>query len=189
MDRSDTSTLSPARFVPQRFGRPARTISGQHSTHPWTRTRNAWYLKQVLGFAVRKIFPWAALFACNFVGRFAWDMLSPTTDFHMRSQITTYTSIALLVAVGFWTAWHSGSLLSGAAAGLVTVATASLLSMTGNVVLVAFWHNAAAMRAISASGGLDEAFLLPLILIVPGSILGGIGGLVGAGAKFLARMS
>ena len=150
---------------------------------------NAWYLKQVLGFAVRKIFPWAALFACNFVGRFAWDMLSPTTDFHMRSQITTYTSIALLVAVGFWTAWHSGSLLSGAAAGLVTVATASLLSMTGNVVLVAFWHNAAAMRAISASGGLDEAFLLPLILIVPGSILGGIGGLVGAGAKFLARMS
>ena len=148
---------------------------------------DVWYLTQVLGFAFRKTSPCAALFAGAFVARFAWDMLLPTTDFHVRSQITTYTSIGILLAAGFWTAWRSGSYLAGPAAGFATVATASVLSASGNAVLLAMWHDATTMSAISASGGLDEAFLLPAILIVPGIVLGAVGGFVGAGAKRLSR--
>jgi len=54
------------------------------------------------------------------------------------------------------------------------------------ILLLAFWHDERVMSAISASGGLDEAILLPAFLIVPGIVLGGIGGLVGAGAKRLS---
>jgi hypothetical protein len=61
------------------------------------------------------------------------------------------------------------------------------LSIGGNAVLLAIWHDARAMSAISASGGLDEAFLLPVIAILPGMVLAGIGGLVGAGAKRFSR--
>jgi hypothetical protein len=148
---------------------------------------DGWYLTQVLGFALRKILPWAVLFAGAYVARFALDTLHPTTDFHARSQVSTYIAIGLLLAAGFWTAWRSGSFFSGAAAGFATVAAASVLSMGGIAVLLAFWHDAPAMNAISASGGLDEAFFLPAFLIVPGIVLGGIGGLVGAGAKRLSR--
>jgi len=145
-----------------------------------------WYLKQVLGFALRKVLLWAAMFAGAYVARFAWDVLQPTTDFHLRSQVTTFTSIGLLLAAGLWSAWRSGSFLAGMAAGFATVAVASVLSIVGNSIFLAFWHDAAAMRAISMSGGLDEAFLLPAFLIVPGIILGGIGGVVGAGARRLS---
>ena len=68
-----------------------------------------------------------------------------------------------------------------------TAAAASVLSIAGTAGLLAFWHDAPAMSAIAASGGLDEAFFLPAFLIVPGIVLGGIGGLVGAGAKLLLR--
>ena len=146
-----------------------------------------WYLRQVLGFALRKILPWAALFAGVFVARFALDMLHPTTDFHTRSQVTTYTSIGLLLTAGFWSAWRSGSFFAGAAAGFATVVAASVLSIAGTAGLLAFWHDAPAMSAIAASGGLDEALFLPAFLIVPGIVLGAIGGLVGAGAKRLWR--
>lgn len=150
---------------------------------------DGWYLTQVLGFAFRTILPWAALFAGASVARFALDMLHPTADFQLRSQVTTYTSIGLLLAGGFWTAWRSGSFFAGAAAGFATVAAAGIFSMAGTAVLLAFWHDPPSMRAITASGGLDEAFLLPAFLIVPGIVLGGIGGLIGAGAKRLGRAS
>jgi hypothetical protein len=148
---------------------------------------DGWYLRQVLGFALRKTLPWAALFGGALVTRFALDMLHPTTDFHTRSLVTTYTSIGLLLAAGFWTAWRSGSFFAGAAAGFAIVAAASILSMSGTALLLVIWHDPIAMSGIAASGGLDEAFLLPAILIVPGSVLGGIGGVAGAGARRLSR--
>jgi hypothetical protein len=150
---------------------------------------DVWYLKQVLGFVLRKILPWAVLFGTSYVARFAVDTLHPTTDFHIRSLVTTYSSIGLLLMAGFWTAWRSGSFFAGAAAGFGTVAAASLLSIIGNALFLAFFHDAAAMSAIARSGGIDEAFLLPAFLILPGIVLAGIGGLLGAGARRLSRLS
>jgi hypothetical protein len=147
---------------------------------------NRWYLLQVLGFVVRSILPWAGLFTAAGCARFAWDALQPTTDFHLRSLAITYTSIGILVTGGFRTAWRSGSFLAGVAAGFATMTAASLLSPVAIGTFLVFWHDASVMQAIAGSGGLSEAFVLPIILIVPGTIFSGIAGLVGAGAKRVA---
>jgi hypothetical protein len=39
------------------------------------------------------------------------------------------------------------------------------------------------MLAIRQSGGLDEVFLLPLLLMLPGVLVGTVGGMIGAAMK------
>lgn len=142
-----------------------------------------WYLKQVLGFIVRGMLPWAVLFAGVFVARFTIDALYPTTDFHLRSALSTYIAAALLAAAGFRTALRSGSLFAGLAAGLAMAAAASLLSVGGVATVLAFRHDADAMRAIAASGGLEEVFIMPFIVIVPAIVIAGVSGMAGAGVR------
>jgi hypothetical protein len=144
---------------------------------------DCWYLTQVLGFVVRGMLPWAALFAAAFVARFAMDALDPTADFHVRSAVTTYIVTALLIAVGFRAAWRSGSLLAGMAAGLAMAAGASLMSLGGVAVVLAFRHDADAMTAIAASGGLREALVMPFIAILPAILMSGLSGMAGAGVR------
>jgi hypothetical protein len=148
-----------------------------------------WYLKQVLGFVLRRTLPWASLFALAFVARGAFDVLLPTTDFHTRSEVSTAIAAGLLLAAGFSTAWRSRSFSAGAAAGFATTAAACVLSIGGNAVLLALWHDPRVMSAIAASGGVGEAFVLPVMLILPGIVLGGIGGIAGAGTNRLWRAS
>src|SRR5690348_11940599 len=50
---------------------------------------DTWYVRQVLGFALRGTRLWAVLFAGSFIARDALDMLRPTTDFSNRSEIST----------------------------------------------------------------------------------------------------
>ena len=144
---------------------------------------DAWYAMQVLGFVWRGAGLWAALFAGAFVGRTALDWLVPTTDFYMRSQVSTAIAVGILLVAGFWTAWRSGSLAAGAAAGMVTTVLAAALSIGGVGVLLALWHDPLTMRAIDGSGGLEEAFVLPAMLVLPGVVVGSVGGFLGAAAK------
>jgi hypothetical protein len=144
---------------------------------------DGWYLKQVLGFILRGMLPWAVLFAAAFVGRFVMDALYPTTDFHVRSAVSTYLVTALLLAAGFRTAWRSGSLFAGMAAGLAMAAAASLLSAGGVAVVIAFRHDVDTMSAIAASGGLEEALIMPFIAILPAIVIAGAGGMAGAGVR------
>jgi hypothetical protein len=122
-----------------------------------------------------------------FVARSALDWLSPTDDFHARSQVSTAVAAAILLAVGFRTAWQSRSFAAGAAAGFATTAFAAALSIGGNAALLGVWHDADVVSAIQASGGLGEAFELPVMLILPGILVGGVGGLAGAGIKRMTR--
>jgi hypothetical protein len=41
------------------------------------------------------------------------------------------------------------------------------------------------MAAIGGSGGLSEDFTLPLLMVLPGVVVGGIGGIAGAAARRL----
>ena len=148
-----------------------------------------WYVMQVLGFVLRGTFLCAALFAAAFVARTAFDWLQPTTDFYTRSEVSTALAAGILLTAGFWTAWRSGSFAAGAAAGLATTVIAAALSLGGTLVLLAIWHDAQTMTAISGSGGLEEAVLLPAFLVLPGIALSGIGGLVGATARRLVRVA
>jgi hypothetical protein len=146
-----------------------------------------WYVTQVFGFVLRGSRLWAALFAGSFVARTAWDWLRPTTDFYTRSEISTALAAGILFAAGFWTAWRSGSFTAGAAAGFATTAIAAVLSFGGSAVLLAIWHDPRTMAAIDGSGGLEEVFVLPVMLIVPGLVIGAFGGVMGATARRLVR--
>jgi hypothetical protein len=159
------------------------------SIHPVRGPRGAdkWYVTQVLGFVWREASLWAALFAGAFVARTALDWLRPTTDFHLRSEVSTALAVGILLASGFWIAWRSGSFAAGAAAGFVTTAIAAILSIGGTAALLAIWHDPRTMNAISGSGGLEEALVLPVWLVLPGVVIGGIGGFAGATVNRLIR--
>ena len=146
---------------------------------------DAWYSRQVLGFVARSAGIWAVLFGGAFVTREVIDALAPPLDYHFRSAVTTYLAIGLLLAAGLWTSVRSGSPLAGTLAGVATTAMAAVISILGAACFVAVWHDARTIAAIDAGGGLGEVFTLPVMMIVPGAVLGTVGGLVGAGIRRL----
>jgi hypothetical protein len=147
------------------------------------RRADRWYVAQVAGYVVRSNLVWAALFAGAFLARQAYDAFVPTTEFYVRSAVTTYTAMALLLGGGFWAAWRSGSMLAGLLAGIAITAIAAVISVVGSGVLLAIWHDPATLDAIQNSGGVEEMFVLPIFAIGLGIILGTVGGAVGAGAR------
>jgi hypothetical protein len=157
------------------------------SIHPvrGQRGADAWYVRQVLGFVSRSARVWAVLFGAAFVTRTALDWLGPPVDFHARSTVSTFLGVGILVTAGLWASWRSGSLLAGTLAGVAATAIGAVISVIGAAGLLAIWHDADTMAAIRASGGLGEVFELPIMMILPGAVLGTIGGVVGATIKRL----
>jgi hypothetical protein len=157
------------------------------SIHPvrGQRKADAWYVTQVLGFVSRGARVWAALFGAAFVTRTAFDWLAPPLDFHTRSTVSTALGIAILVAAGLWASWRSGSFVAGTVAGIATTAIGAVISVMGAASLLAIRHDPQTMAAIRGSGGLSEVFELPLLMVLPGVVLGTIGGVVGATIKRL----
>jgi hypothetical protein len=49
--------------------------------------------------------------------------------------------------------------------------------------LLAIWHDPRTIAAIAGSGGLSEALFLPVWLVIPGVVIGGVGGILGAGVR------
>ena len=80
---------------------------------------------------------------------------------------------------------RSGSFFAGTLAGVAATALGAVISVVGAAGLLAIWHDAGTMAAIRASGGLGEVFELPVMMVVPGAVLGTIGGVVGATIKRL----
>ena len=70
-------------------------------------------------------------------------------------------------------------ILAGGLSGIATTVLAALLSAIGALGLFAIWHDPTTLKAIEGSGGLGEAFFLPVMLVVPGMLLGSIGGVAG----------
>ena len=144
---------------------------------------DAWYVTQVLGFVIRGVRLSATLFAAAFLTRTALDWLVPPLDFHARSTASTLLGVGLLLATGLRASRRSGSLLAGTLTGVATTAIAAIVSVVGAAILLAIWHGAGTMAAIRASGGLGEVFELPIMMILPGAVLGALGGMVGATIK------
>lgn len=149
---------------------------------------DAWYVRQVCGFLWRATWVWAVLFSAAFVLRQAIDFLIPTRDFVVRSQVTTYTAIALMAAAAFWSAWRSGSFFSGIVVTIVMTQIAAVFSVAGVTLLLAIWHDPATLKAAADSGGIEEAYVLPFIMIVPALIVGSIAAAVGSVGRKIARV-
>jgi hypothetical protein len=65
--------------------------------------------------------------------------------------------------------------VAGLATGVISAAIVNLTSL----VMLAVWHDPHTMTLIKASGGLDEVFVLPLIVVVPGTVCATFGGVMG----------
>jgi hypothetical protein len=146
-----------------------------------------WYLRQVMGFVVRSNVIPALLFAGAFIARTALDWLQPPADFHTRSLISTLVASSILLVFGFFASWNSGKILAGGLSGIATTSLAALLSTIGALALFAIWHDPITLKAIEGSGGLGEVFFLPVMLIVPGMLLGAIGGVAGTVVHWSVR--
>jgi hypothetical protein len=144
-----------------------------------------WYVGQVFGLVWRNARLWAALFAAAYVARTALDWRLPTTEFHARAAASTFLGIGLLLVAGFWAAYRSRSFAAGPLIGLAIAAMAAPMALLGVLMLFGLWHDPASLAAIRASGGLEEVFTLPVALMLPGIVVGTIGGLLGAAASKL----
>jgi hypothetical protein len=155
--------------------------------HPARGQRRAdvWYLKQVSGFGIRATGMWALLFSAAFLVRTALDWLVPPTNFHARSAVSTLVGIGLLTAAGFSASVRSRSVAAGTLGGLMASTLAAVLSVLGSAVLLVLCADAGTMAAIRATGGVAEAFTLPITMVVPGAVLGTIGGVIGTVASRL----
>jgi hypothetical protein len=94
--------------------------------------------------------------------------------------VSTWLAIGILLVAGFAAGRRSGSIAAGTALGVTTTAVAAAISITGATTLLAIWHDPVTMAAIRGSGGLSEAFTLPIAMVVPGAALGTVGGVAGA---------
>lgn len=144
---------------------------------------NLWYVTQVFTFVSPGTRLFAALFSAQFLVRTALDWFLPPLDFHFRSTVSTAFAVGTLVAAGFWAAWRSHSLATGAISGSLTAGMASITSIVGAAVILAIWHDPQTMAAVRGSGGFEEVVSLPLFMVLPGALFGACGGLASAGLQ------
>ena len=84
--------------------------------------------------------------------------------------------IGVTMFVGLTAGWRARSVIAAAFAAFATFAAAASFHTIGALVLIGGWHGPDTLAAIRQSGGLAEAFTLPMMLCVPGAVLGAISG-------------
>jgi hypothetical protein len=136
----------------------------------------------------RSDFVWGVLFGGAFLARTALDWFVPTQDFSVRSEISTYVGMTLLLFAGFWSAWRSGSFAAGTRSAAFAAMIGAMVSVVGAASLLAVFHDQQTLAAIQGSGGLAEVFTLPLVMVIPALILGTLGGALGAAANAKLRI-
>lgn len=138
-----------------------------------------WYARQMLGYLWRATWLWAVMFATAALLRDALDRFDPPQSYYLRSLVTTYTAVALFASVGFFGARRTRSFVGGALAGFAVGLIAAVITVTASAVMLALAHDPRTMAAISRGGGLDEEFVLPFVIVVPGTVLATIAAVVG----------
>ena len=132
--------------------------------------------ERVPAFIPPQAFLFAILFSAQYLLRTILDWFMPALDFHTRALVSTVLGVVTLLAAGFWASWRSDSIAVGAVSGVVTASLGAMISITGAAILLAVWHDQQIMAAIRGSGGLEEVFSLPVLMILPGVVLGSVGG-------------
>ena len=135
-----------------------------------------------LGSVIRSRGTWAGalVFSATCLARMLYDWRMPTTDFALRSAVSTWSGVTTLFVVGFWAAWQFRSWIAGPMTAAVTSQIAAVISVVGATLLLAIWHDPATQEAIVGSGGLGEVYVLPFMMIAPAIVVGTIGGVAGS---------
>ena len=129
---------------------------------------------------LRSVWVWAGLLTLSVIGRDTLDWwLSPTDEFYARSVVSTAVAVGIFAGAGMWTASRSRSVRAGVRAGFATGLTAAVAINLISLATLAAWHDPHTMAMIKASGGLEEVFLLPLMVVVPGTMCATAGAAIG----------
>jgi hypothetical protein len=135
---------------------------------------DAWYLGQVGRFAWRQAL-WALVLATVFEARTAYDWFVPTTNFRPRSEVTTYMMISVLLVIGASSTMRTRSFKAGVVSTISALIGSAVICTAVTAFMYFNWRSPELIAAIQGSGGLAEVFTLPIMLIVPGTIVGAIG--------------
>src|SRR5204862_5406808 len=114
----------------------------------------------------RATWRWAMVFAAAALLRDALDHFDPPQSYYVRSLVTTYIAIALFAGAGFFGARRTRSFVGGALAGFAVGLIAAVITVTASAGMLAIAHDPRTMDAIARSGGLDETFILPFMIVV-----------------------
>ena len=139
------------------------------------RGADRWYVRQVAGFVGRAYALFGVALAAAIVLRDFFDWFAPPNDFYPRSVMTTWFALALYAIAGFWAAWRTRSLASSLIAAVTIAVVATVLESIVNGAFLALMHDPQTLAAIRSSGGIEEAFTIPLITLVPGAFAAVIG--------------
>ena len=138
---------------------------------------NTWYVGQVARFAWRQGL-WALALAALFEARTAFDWFVPTTNFSPRSEVTTLMTVATLLVIGASSTMRTRSFKAGVVSTATALIGSALICSVVTTFIHWYWHSPELNAAIDGSGGLSEAYSLPIVLIVPGTLIGAIGAFV-----------
>lgn len=133
-----------------------------------------WYLRQVSVFGWRTGL-WALVLTSIFVGRTALDWFVPVNEFAQRAETTTLMTASILLVAGASHTLRTRSMTAGVVGTVTVVSLTAILCTIANGVMYARWHDAQTLAAIERSGGLLEVFLIPLAVVLPGTVVGSFG--------------
>src|SRR5262245_11151506 len=135
---------------------------------------DVWYVGQVSRFAWR-ILLWGVVLAGLYVSRMAYDWFVPTSNFAPRAEVTTLTMISTLLVIGASSTLRTSSVRAGIVGTASALTVSAVLSAVTLALIYVNWRSPELSSAIANSGGLLEALTMPVILIVPGTVVGGLG--------------
>ena len=137
---------------------------------------------------LRRACVWAALLTLAVIGRDALDWwLAPTTEFYARSVVSTALAASIFAAAGLWAAARSRSLRTGVGVGVTTGLLAAIALNLISMAMLAVRHDPQTLAMIDASGGVGEVFLLPYIVLVPGTLCASAGAGLGKAIAWSLR--
>ena len=141
---------------------------------------NRWYVRQLAGLVLRQQTAWALIVAVTVVCRAAFDAFVPTHDFTVRALVSTYLAVNIWLSAGFVCGWRTASLRGALVGGGITAVLACLFVYAGTAAFLAailLSGNDAAWASIQNSGGgASEMFVLPVVTVLPSTVLATIGG-------------
>jgi hypothetical protein len=150
---------------------------------------DAWYVRQVSWYVWRATWFWALLFGGQFVARGVYDWTVPTHDFHVRAAFSTQFGVVTLLVLALWASWRSGSFAAGPVLAALTSQMAAVFSVSASLLALALLRDSAGHldRAIAESGGIEEMYGLPFMMIIPALIIGTVGGAIGSVSRRMIR--
>jgi hypothetical protein len=146
------------------------------SYHARRLDRDVWYVTEVVKLVWQQNRLWIGLLSTSMLARTVIDWFVPTSDFHARAFWSTMMGVGLAIVVGFVSGWRARSVVAAGFSGFATFAAAASVHTIGALVLIGGWHGPETLEAIRQSGGIAEAFTLPMMLTVPGGALGALAG-------------